>query len=52
LVSFEEADLSPTARGFYITNKRVSNKKIKQELGVSLRYPDYWSGLNELLKDF
>ena len=52
LVPFEEADLSPTARGFYITNKRVSNKKIKQELGVALRYPDYRSGLNELLKDF
>jgi nucleoside-diphosphate-sugar epimerase len=51
LVSFEEADLPPTARGFYITNKRVSNKKIKQELGVTLRYPDYRSGLNELLKD-
>jgi dTDP-D-glucose 4,6-dehydratase len=52
LVPFEEAGLSPTARGFYITNKRVSNKKIKQELGVTLRYPDYRSGLNELLKDF
>jgi nucleoside-diphosphate-sugar epimerase len=52
LVPFEEADLSPTARGFYITNKRVSNKKIKQELGVTLRYPDYRSGLNELLKGF
>jgi dTDP-D-glucose 4,6-dehydratase len=52
LVPFEEADLSSTARGFYITNKRVSNKKIKQELGVTLRYPDYKSGLKELLKDF
>jgi hypothetical protein len=52
LVPYEEADLSPTARGFYITNKRVSNKKIKQELGVTLRYPDYKSGLNELLKGF
>jgi dTDP-D-glucose 4,6-dehydratase len=52
LVPFEEADLSPMARGFYITNKRVSNKKIKQELGVTLRYPNYRSGLNELLKDF
>jgi nucleoside-diphosphate-sugar epimerase len=51
LVLFEKADLSPTARGFYITNKRVSNKKIKQELGVTLLYPDYRSGLNELLKN-
>ncbi len=52
LIPYEKADLSPTARGFYITNKRVSNKKIKQELGVTLRYPDYRSGLNELLKNF
>ncbi len=51
LVSYEEADLSPTARGFYITNKRISNKKIKRELGVKLRYPDYRSGLRDLLKD-
>lgn len=52
LVPYEQADLSPTARGFYTTNKRISNKKIKQELGVDLRYPDYRSGLNALLKDF
>jgi len=51
LVPYEKADLSPTARGFYITNKRISNKKIKRELGVKLRYPDYRSGLSALLKD-
>lgn len=52
LVPYEEADLSPTARGFYNTNKRISNKKIKEELGVDLRYPDYRFGLDALLKDF
>ena len=52
LVPYREASLSPTARNFYNANKRVSNKKIKKELGVTLRYPDYRSGLNELLKDF
>ena len=52
LVPYEEADLSPIAQDFYNTNKRVSNNKIKQELGVTLRYPDYKSGLNELFKDF
>lgn len=51
LVPYEKADLSPTARGFYNTNKRISNKKIKEELGVKLRYPDYRSGLDALLKD-
>lgn len=52
LVPYEKADLSPTARGFYMTNKRVSNKKIKQELGVKLKYPDYRSGLDALYEDF
>lgn len=52
LVPYEKADLSPTARGFYSANKRISNKKIKEELGVNLRYPDYRSGLKALLKDF
>ena len=51
LESYEKADLSPTARGFYTNNKRVSNKKIKKELGVNLLYPDYRSGLKSLLKD-
>jgi hypothetical protein len=50
-VPYEKADLTPTARGFYNTNKRISNKKIKEELGVKLRYPDYRSGLDALLKD-
>ena len=52
LIPFAEAKLSPIAQDFYKTNKKVSNKKIKKELGVTLRYPDYRSGLKELLKDF
>jgi nucleoside-diphosphate-sugar epimerase len=49
LVPFEEAELSPMARSFYRDNKRVSNRRIKQELGVELLYPDYRSGLDSLL---
>ncbi len=51
LVPYEDADLSATARGFYDNNKRVANKKIKEELGVKLRYPDYRSGLDALRKN-
>jgi len=40
LVPLEAAGLSPMARSFYDDNKRVSNRLIKTELGVSLRYPD------------
>ena len=49
LVDFETADLSPMARSFYGDNKRVSNQRIKEELGVTLRWPDYRDGLKALL---
>ncbi|MDP5220432.1 SDR family oxidoreductase [Ruegeria sp. 2205SS24-7] len=47
-VSFDEADLTPMARSFYSENKRVRNTRIKEELGVTLLYPDYRVGLNAL----
>lgn len=49
LVPFDSAVLSPMARSFYEDNKRVRNERIKTELGVTLRYPDYRAGLNALL---
>ncbi|MGI9426231.1 MAG: SDR family oxidoreductase, partial [Hyphomicrobiaceae bacterium] len=39
--AFESADLSPMARSFYSENKRCRNAKLKDMLGVSLRYPTY-----------
>ncbi|MGR3761143.1 SDR family oxidoreductase [Roseobacteraceae bacterium NS-SX3] len=44
-VPFDEAGMSAMARSFYGENKRVSNRRIKKELGVELAYPDYRSGL-------
>jgi uncharacterized protein YbjT (DUF2867 family) len=49
LVPLEGAGLSPMARSFYDDNKRVSNRLIKTELGVTLRYPDYRAGLAAIL---
>ncbi|GAB4513936.1 MAG: SDR family oxidoreductase [Roseibium sp.] len=49
-IPFETADLSPMARSFYGENKRVSNKRVKEELGYSFRYPDYRTALRDLLK--
>ncbi|MCF8467760.1 MAG: SDR family oxidoreductase [Sneathiella sp.] len=49
LQDFETAELSPMARSFYADSKRVSNTKIKSELGISLRYPTYRQGLTALL---
>ena len=49
LVPFEKAELSPMGRSFYRDNKRVSNARIKDELGVTLAYPSYREGLRALL---
>lgn len=40
--------LSPTARSFYIENKKVSNARMKTELGVRLAYPTYVEGLKAI----
>ncbi len=48
-IAFAEAELSEMARGFYRDNKRVSNRRIKDELGISLRWPNYRDGLRGLL---
>lgn len=50
LVKFEDADLSDMAKSFYACNRRVSNKKIKQDLGIKFLYPTYKEGLNSILK--
>jgi hypothetical protein len=39
------------ARSFYAESKRVANARIKEELGVRLRYPDYRAGLAAILAD-
>ena len=46
----EDADLSPMARSFYAESKRVRNDRIKDELGVTLRFPSYRSGLQTLFE--
>jgi nucleoside-diphosphate-sugar epimerase len=48
-IAFETADLSPMARSFYAESKRVRNRRIKRELGVTLAYPTYREGLAALL---
>jgi nucleoside-diphosphate-sugar epimerase len=50
-VPFEQAapTMSEMARSFYADNKRVRNNRMKRELGVILRYPNYRAGLDALL---
>jgi nucleoside-diphosphate-sugar epimerase len=49
-IPYDEAEMTPLARSFYAESKRVRNDRIKAELGVTLRYPDYRAGLADLLK--
>jgi len=48
-LDYETADMTPMARSFYAESKKVSNARIKSELGVRLHYPDYKTGLKALL---
>jgi nucleoside-diphosphate-sugar epimerase len=48
-VRFEAAELSPMARSFYGESKRVSNRRMREDLGYPPRYPDYRAGLRAIL---
>jgi nucleoside-diphosphate-sugar epimerase len=48
-IPFEQVKLSAMARSFYADSKRVSNSRIKTELGYQLLYPNYKVGLKALL---
>ena len=43
-VPFEKAELSPMAATFWADNRRVSNVRIKRELGVKLAHPNSTRG--------
>jgi nucleoside-diphosphate-sugar epimerase len=47
-IPFERAGLSGLSRSFYEESKRVSNRRIKDELGYRLAYPSYREGLQAL----
>jgi len=47
-IAFEDAELSPMGRSFYAELKRVSNARMKGDLGVALRYPTYREGLKAI----
>lgn len=49
-IPFDAADLSDMARSFYRDNKRVSNDRIKSELGVTPRWPNYRDALRAMLR--
>lgn len=50
-IPFAEAQLSPMAASFYQESKRVSNARVKEELGYRFLYPSYREGLGALKDD-
>ncbi len=51
LVTLEDANLSPMARGFYSECRRIANRRLTRKLGISLLYPDYRAGLRACLDE-
>jgi nucleoside-diphosphate-sugar epimerase len=51
-IPFESADLMPMARSFYSSNKRASNRRLKEQLGVRLAHPTFREGLLALVAEF
>lgn len=49
-IAFNEADLSPMAASFYADNKRVGNARLREDLGVQLKFPSYREGLRDIAK--
>ncbi len=49
LTPFAKAHLSPMAKEFYRCSRRIKNNRIKEVLGITLRYPTYKEGLRSLL---
>jgi nucleoside-diphosphate-sugar epimerase len=44
-IPFDNAGLTDLSKSFYEESKRVSNRRIKEELGYRLTYPSYREGL-------
>ena len=49
-IPFEAAEMSAMARSFWGENKRVSNARLKNALGVRLAYPTFREGLRALFE--
>jgi len=50
-IDFASAELTPMARSFYGENKRVSNARSKQVLGMVYDWPDYEASLRQMYEE-
>lgn len=47
-IAFEDAELTPMARSFYVSRRRLVSKIIGHELPVTLAFPTYREGLSDI----
>lgn len=52
LVPFEQAELSPMARSFYSSSRKVNNDKLQSKLGIKLAFPTYKEGLKDICEKY
>ena len=45
---FENANLSPMMSEFYMSSKKISNEKVKEQLDLKLKYRSYKEGLESM----
>ena len=50
-IAFEIADLTPMARSFYTSKRKLRSIIAGPELGVKLKYPNYRDGLKSIIGD-
>jgi nucleoside-diphosphate-sugar epimerase len=50
-VAFDDAPLTPMGRSFYMANRRIRNRRLHDDLGVTLTFPSYREGLAGILAD-
>ena len=49
-IHWTQANLGPMLANFYANCRRVDNTRLKSELGVTLKFPTYRHGLNNILE--
>ena len=49
-IAYEDADLTPMARSFYKSRRKLRSVRVQSDLGYTLTYPNYRAGLEATLK--
>lgn len=49
MIPFENVEMSAMAQSFWADNRRVRNDRLKDDLGVTLAFPDYRVGIRTIL---